>query len=373
MIFPDKYERVLEAARSITARRERVAKHMLAEWLEETVGPSLTSEELLAHIIAESLLSRIDRRLVDAKNIYLEKFDISQIEMFYTMTQGYPQVPLAHRAANAHLAHELAQHEEASMVEIGIGRGAQVASMLSELGKKSGSRLAHLTLHAVDPDPQNLVDARKQIDRIRKELPFKIRFHAVEGLVEKFSRADLAALRTPRGVPLVMNSAYTLHHILHEPGDRDLRTRILKALREELQPRLFTLVEPNANHDTESLTARLEACWSHFGTVFDLIDQADIPPERKFVIKEKFFGREIRDIFGTSDAYRCERHEPFEGWMLRLKKAGFEPYADPVTTSTEGLPERCTVQQADGLMRLGYRGAPLIAVFAYRAGTSTHA
>lgn len=367
MIFSDKYERVLDAARSITARRERVAKFMLAEWLETTVGPNLSSDALLAHIIAESLLSRIDRRLVDAKHIYLEKFDISQIEMFYTMTQGYPQVPLAHRAANGYLAHELSQHEDAAMVEIGIGRGAQVASMLSQLGAMPHSKLARLTLHAVDPDPQNLIDARKQIDGIRKGLPFKIRFHAVEGLVEKFDRSDLAQLKTPRGVPLVMNSAYTLHHILHEPGDRDLRTRILKALREELQPRLFTLIEPNANHDTESLTARLEACWAHFGTVFDLIDQADIPEDRKFVIKEKFFGREIRDIFGTSDAYRCERHEPYEGWMLRLRKAGFHPYDDTVVTPTAGLPSRCDVQQSDGLVRLGYRGEPLIAVFAYRA------
>lgn len=366
MIFEQSYERFLDVCRSITSRRERVAKAMLYDHLEGDVGPSLSSEDLLSHILAESLLNRIDRRLVEAKNIYLQKFDVSQIDMFYAMTQGYPQVPAAHRVANQYLAHELAQHERGTLVEIGVGKGVQVAGLLGRLAERKGS-LERLELIAVDPDPQNLADSKKRIDGLRRSLPFKLRFHAFEGLLETFSPTTFASMRDRAGANVVMNSAYTLHHVMHEVGDRDLRTRLLRTLNEELRPRLFTLVEPNADHDTEMLAHRLRACWEHFGNVFDLIDHADLPSEQKYVIKEKFFGRELRDIFGTSDAFRCERHEPLESWMLRLTKAGFEPY-EPVLEPDVRLPEHCTLDASEGLTRLGYRDVPLLAVFAYRGG-----
>ena len=85
----------------------------------------------------------------------------------------------------------------------------------------------------------------------------------------------------------------------------------------------------------------------------------------RFVIKEKFFGREIRDIFGTSDYFRCERHEPYESWLLRFAKAGFVPY-EPIAVPIE-LPAYCTADVSPGLVRLGYRDLALIAVFAYRS------
>ena len=75
--------------------------------------------------------------------------------------------------------------------------------------------------------------------------------------------------------------------------------------------------------------------------------------------------------FGTSDAFRCERHETVDSWLLRLVKSGWEPYGD-LGTIDMTLPTYCSASVDDGLVRLGYRGLPLLAVFAYRSGSSSN-
>lgn len=151
---------------------------------------------------------------------------------------------------------------------------------------------------------------------------------------------------------------------MHATNDTQRRGQILRTIATAWKPLLFTLVEPNADHDTENLPKRLHQCWEHFGTTFEMIDEAPIDSVQKFLIKEQFFGREIRDIFGVSDAFRCERHEPIDTWLLRLTKAGMVPAAFSLP-NTSSLPNYCTQVVSDGLIRLGYHGHPLIAVYAY--------
>ena len=369
MIFESVYDGLRDACQNFDLRRERLAKHAIEKWLEPQVGPSLPSDRLISHIIADAMLSRMDRRLVEAKNIYLESFDISQIELFYAMTKGYPQVPKAHDIANQYLCHELSLHEKASFVEIGIGRGVQVKGVIDRLAKNPG-KLRELDVIAIDPDVENLASSKALLSSL-PDLPFRFRLHQKQGFLERFDRSDFEDLAATAGKTVVMNSAYTIHHTVHPIGNSSLRTDLFGALRKTFAPRLFTLVEPSANHDTEHLGTRLRSCFEHFGTVFDLIDRSALGAEEKFVIKEKFFGREIRDIFGTSDAFRCERHETVDSWLLRLVKSGWEPYGE-LGTIDMTLPTYCSASVDDGLVRLGYRGLPLLAVFAYRSGSSSN-
>ncbi len=367
MIFEQSYESFLAACQNVTRRREQSAKHLIGGFLQEDVGPDLPNEELIAHLIAEPLLKRVDRRLVDAKNIYLQKFDISQIDLFYMMTEGYPQVPTAHAIANQYLHHALRQERKGTLFEIGAGRGVQVSKLAERLAADPG-KLERFRVIALDPDVSNLAETRRRLAEVAERTGLPIDVHPLHALLEHIGAGEYEELReVADGGPVVVNSAYTFHHTLHTPGDAEVRTRLLRKLNEEFCPRLFTLVEPNADHDNEQLARRLHACWEHFGTVFELIDEADISAEARFSIKEKFFGREIRDIFGTSDSFRCERHESTDSWLLRLVKAGFNPYEERVSLEAD-LPAYCETVEADGLVRLGYRGLPLISIFAYRGG-----
>lgn len=361
MIFEPRYIRFLGACQEVSRRRDRVAKPIIEGELLAEVSASAPNDALISHIMAEALLRRIDRTLVESKNIYLQQFDVSQIDLFYLMGRAYPQVPASHRIANHFLAHELRRHRRAVLLEIGVGKGVQLAALLDRLAQDPGE-LQALRLATLDPSEDNLADSARTLRG--KAVPFELTVEPVRRLVEQCTLADWTAIRGPLDEPLVINSAYSLHHTVHRPGDVALRTTILRQLA-SMAPRLFTLTEPSSNHDTEHLAKRFHACWEHFATVFDLIDEADLEPGARFVIKEKFFGREIRDIFGTSDYFRCERHEPYESWLLRFAKAGFVPY-EPIAVPIE-LPAYCTADVSPGLVRLGYRDLALIAVFAYRS------
>jgi hypothetical protein len=363
MIFESTYQTFLAACQDISRRRERLAKPAITRMLLPRLDPSVPNDALLSHIIAESLLRRIDRNLVESKNIYLEKFELSQIELFYAMCKGYPHVPQGHRVANQFLHHALRGWKSAALFEIGVGKAVQLAALLERLAEWPG-RLQSLKVIALDPDPQNLTDSAARVAALRPTLGFDVTFHPIEALLEQCTPDRFRAIGELAGPNLVANTAYTFHHTVHAPDDGELRTQLLRRVNEYLRPQLFTLVEPSANHDTEHLPRRLHACWEHFGTVFDLIDQSDVDAAHKFVIKEKFFGREIRDIFGTSDAFRCERHESYDSWLLRLAKAGFVPYDRAVGVDVE-LPSYGTATTADSVVRLGYRDLPLIAVFAF--------
>ena len=364
MIFEDRYKIILSACQDLRRHREQLVGPVITGQLLEEVDEDVPNELLLSHIVAEALLHRLDRRLLDGKNIYLQRFEVAQIDLFDLLRKAIPVLPQAYAIANQYLVHALRGLESAALLDIGIGKGAQVVTILRALAAEPGA-LRRLRVVALDPSASNLAEAKSAIEAavsLMPGLPFTVEIAQLRGLIERW---EPAALQHTVGVVdgVVINAAYALHHTTHPPNDQQARTDLLRRLA-GLRPRVFTLVEPNANHDTELLTRRVHSCWQHFGAVFDLVDRSDATPLEKLAIKDKFFGREVRDILGTSDTFRCERHEPYESWLLRLTKAGFKSH--PAIPLDIALPDYCWAIEREGLVRLGFRDQALIAVFAYR-------
>src|SRR4051812_47452799 len=165
MKFDERYDRFLTACQDISRRRDRLAKPVIDEQVLTEVHAGVANDALLSHIIAESLLRRIDRNLVESKNIYLQRFEISQIDLFYLTCRAYPQVSQGHAIANQFLAHELRRHASATLLEIGIGKDVQIASLLRSL-KDDPGRLQRLDIVAMDPSVQNITDATATIDAL---------------------------------------------------------------------------------------------------------------------------------------------------------------------------------------------------------------
>lgn len=342
--------------------REAFAKVTLEQHILRRVDETTSNERLMGHLVAEALMSRLDRSLVASKNIYIADFDIPQIDLFYEMATAYPHIYLSHHIANLALVREVAPLEAVTLLEIGIGKGTQVEQMFEGLARHPRRMTRRVQLIAIDPDPGNLQDAEVRVRTLASRLPFSVDIKTRLGLIERMPLESLAPLVASTRGELVINSAYTLHHIIPSKGDPHVRTTVLRKLA-ALGPRLITLIEPDSDHHEEDLTRRFHNCWTHFMAVFELVDAAPLGPAVRFSIKEKFFGREIRDMFGVADAFRCERHERTEQWELRLARAGFECAPTPVVGP---LPERCDVRSEAGAVRLGYGSTDLISVIVRR-------
>ena len=301
MIFEDRYKIILSACQDLRRHREQLAGPVIAGQLLEEVDEDVPNEQLLSHIVAEALLHRLDRRLLDGKNIYLQPFEIPQIDLFDLLRKAIPVLPQAYAIANQHLVHTLREIENAALLDIGIGKGAQMVTILRTLAADAGA-LRRLRIVALDPSASNLAESKAAIEAavsLLPGLPFTVEIAQLRGLIERWEPAALEHMIGGGIDGVAINAAYALHHTTHPPNDQQARTDLLCRLA-GLQPRVFTLVEPNANHDTELLTKRVHSCWQHFGAVFDLVDRSDASPREKLAIKDKFFGREVRDILGTT-------------------------------------------------------------------------
>lgn len=361
MIYQKGYDALLKICKQITTHRQKIAKPKIEELIYKHIDIHISNEDLLSHLISESLLKRIDRQLLESKNIYIQHFDIPQITLFYSMAKAIPFVSAGHHAANQYLAEVMGNLEAASLFEIGIGKGLQVKNLLNLL-KERKNKLETVNIIALDPDKRNLEESKVLLDHIQKELHFTLHYYSFHKMIEEFTDRDYEYIKEIGKDTVVINSAFTLHHTSHPINDHECRTNLLKKLA-QLKPLVFTLVEPNSNHDVEDLSKRFHHSWEHFGKVFKLIDESNIDESHKFSIKENFFGREIRDIFGVSDYFRTERHELYDSWLLRLSRAGFKPI-DYHDIKVE-LPEYCSYSISDGLIRMNYDNTTVVAVFGY--------
>lgn len=361
LIYQNGYEELLSICQQITSHRQALAKPRIEGQIVEHIGPETSNDRLLAHLIAESLLKRIDRQLLESKNIFVEEFDIPQTTLFYSMAEAVPFVYIGHYLANQYLVEAAQGSKSVTVFDIGIGSGKQVIQLLRLL-EAADSGVQSVNIIGLDPVLQNLESSGKAIDEIRPELPFRLKFYPFCKLVENLSKEDFETIKKTGGDTLLINSAFSFHHTSHPLNDQNTRTNLLKRLA-TLEPRLLTLVEPSSNHDTEELPKRLHHCWQHFGNVYALVDEANIDVSHKYLIKEKFFGREIRNIFGVSDYFRCERHEEYESWLLRLHRAGFKPFE--YTGLSVDLPSYCQYTVSKGLVRMDYNDITIVAVMAY--------
>ena len=361
MIYQENYDQLIDICKQITTHRQLLAKPRIEQLLLQQVDADVANDQLLSHLIAESLMRRIDRQLVESKNIFVQEFDVPQTELFYSMAEAVPFVYVGHDLANQALVQAVRDLSFFTILDIGIGNGGQVKRLLDILAGKGG-KLKAVQVIGLDPVEKNLADACTRLEQAEKNYPFKVDFQPLCSLVEELTDNDFQSIRESSKGNLIINSAFAFHHTSHPLNDPQARTELLGRL-SSLKPRLLTLVEPNSNHDTEELTKRVHHSWEHFGNVFALVDESGIDVSHKYLIKGKFFAREIRDIFGVSDHFRCERHELYDSWLLRLFKVGFKPVDLGEISVT--LPPYCQYDVSEGLVRLNYNNTTIVVMMAF--------
>lgn len=274
------------------------------------------SDKMLTALFIKSIKQHIGPISVD-EHIYLRKFALPQIKLFDLIIKHFPFVNMGHRILNLSMISNLVKFEYATLVDIGMGRGIQVSSLLEMLKEHDDCKLKQLNIIGIEPIKEALEVAEKLIIENTLNFPFKVIFTPVNQFVEEIDFSKLSQNIPDNNEALILNESLTLHHV-QESKKRD---EFLASL-ESLKPLQFMLMEPNVDHFEPNFHKRFENCYQHFYHVFKVIDGLDIPKDEQNALK-LFFGREIDDIIGKQNSERYERHEPATRWIERLKKAGF--------------------------------------------------
>lgn len=287
------------------------------------------AEGRIAQAFARALVARNKQSSHHTGNLYNSAYGVmDMIAAFNVLVNSTPLVTFGHRFANHSILAAIAGAPAVYLLDLGIGSGLQWFHLMEQLASQPGKPpVLHLT--GIDI-PDNGADPAQRL----KETGHRLQAHAqrlglqlsFEYFATKLEDFDLNTISIDPQQKLVVNAALTLHHIPDElvalPDQRD---RVLQQIR-ALKPVIFTLTEPDSEHNRLDYLPRLRESLRHYYTVFDVLDTllpADLA-ERQ-IIEQEFFGREIINVVSCEGSERVERHERDEAWQRRLIRNGFSP------------------------------------------------
>ncbi|MDX5421888.1 MAG: histidinol-phosphate transaminase [Hymenobacteraceae bacterium] len=357
-------------------------QHAPAEHAAERINELMTAasglnnaEARVALAFAKAFAAKTQQNSHHAGNLYNSTFGVmDMISAFNVLVNATPLVSFGHRFANHIILSAISGAREVYLLDLGIGSGLQWFHLMEQLAKlPDGSPVLHLT--GID-----IPDSGEEPTRRLRETGIRLEEHAqrlgipfsYEGIASRLEDFDLGTLHIAPAQALVVNSALTLHHIPDQlVAQPDQRDSILRQIR-DLKPLVFTLTEPDSEHNKLDYLPRLRESLRHYHTVFDVLDTL-LPqdmPERQ-VIEQEFFGREIINVVSCEGMDRVERHERNEAWQRRLIRNGFSPVVHPdlVQELTEGLqlhPNFSLIHNGAGYT-LHWKDTNIIASTAWRA------
>lgn len=362
-----KYATLLAVVHETLADRIDSARALLADLVDDHLDAGAHGDDLQYYIFASALSKRLASDKSAEINLYLRQFEKTQISLFNLLAQHLPTVSLAGPLANEVMAGYMGGMEQVTLLDVGIGSGRQEVALLHLLAQQ-GRLPRTLNVIAIEPDAGSLLEAGFALGETAEALGVALEFHPVHKVVEELDEDDWAMFAS-FGTPLFVLGAFAVHHVRSAPGEH-ARDDLFRRLR-TLNPDAVVLCEPSSNHDSSSLVERFEAAWHHFGLTFRIIDGLEVDEREKAAMK-MFFAREIEDILANAEETRCERHEPVDHWVRRLREAGFTPCAEWETVSAPaGGPVRVTAR--DGYLGLDYGDETLVAILCATSGVPARA
>lgn len=182
------YDAIRASCAALLAEPDSATKTALKRFVLRYVDHSTRNGELLSHLVAEALLQRFDRGLVENSNVYVQSLEHSQTTLFYLMADAVPFVRASHAVANCMLLDGLDDADTACLLELGTGRGMQLTTLLERIAQEK-RHMRRLDIIGIDPVEDNLLATERHLSALRPHLGFQVCFQPVHGLIERFSRA----------------------------------------------------------------------------------------------------------------------------------------------------------------------------------------
>jgi len=277
--------------------------------IKQLLRNTLCAEEeaYLAHFF-DIFLDAIDGSKEESGNLYSEN---EMLEAFEQFCEKVPFVNFGYNFVAKCINNYPRNYEKIKIIDLGIGSGRQWQAFLKNVSTQ-------ITLIGVDlPTSNNKNTFNKLTEKFRGT---HINFIPI---LEAIENTDFSKFIKEESEFLVVNASLALHHILPEIFSNSGRQSVIEKIA-DLKPDLFTLVEPDSDHNNMSVPSTIIEAMAHYMTVFNALSEHIKDQHILSIIEQSFFGREIKNILGHSDEKRFERHERYQQWEQRLSRAGFE-------------------------------------------------
>lgn len=290
------------------------------------------------------------------RNTYLKDLAIPQIVLFDILANQFPIVLTAQALVNNLIYQHKKGNHSITLLDIGIGRGIQIIRLLKLLNQISD--LEQVNIIGIELFEPALTHTTNQLQQLSEVLRFKINFLPINSSAETTDFKSINAWIKEQQAPLLVNASLCLHHI----QKLDERIELFNNVK-SLNPKLFTLIEPNANCFTDEFDLRLANTFMHFNALYSYINSLTLKDEEKKGLKQ-FFSTELFDTIALPDQHRFERYEEGQAWVKIANDAGFKSYDLTECINEIHIPEIEIQTAPEKYIWFGYKGTPLLSVIA---------
>lgn len=317
------------------------------------------------YVFGGAIANRLSKDSIKKANLYLNDYEIPQIYLFNLLANRVPIVSLTTILANDAMLRYAEGRQELHLMDVGIGTGRQIVTLFEQMHAR-GVAPEKVHVVGIEPADWSLDLAEKNVLEAAERLGISCTFEPICNVAENMQEHEWTQLAERLDRPII-NASFALHHI-RDIDSEDVRTQVLARLR-TLDPSALILCEPNSNHLERDYIERFRNCFSHFSTVFKVIDRLDISQEDGDALKIQFFGREINDILGNPiEDRRTERHERTTSWVDRLAQSGFVPASDMPIPDSVGHDVVDVKAHEQGYYSLDFGGETMVSVLIAEPG-----
>lgn len=325
--------------------------------------------------VATHFIDALARRVygVASSSIGSHSDSLSELLHFH-FYETCPYLKFAHFTANQAILEAFAGHKVVHVIDFNLMHGLQWPALIQALALRPGGP-PRLRLTGIGPPQPGGNDVLQEIGKKLRQLAdtVKVEFEFRGVVAMKLDDIKPWMLQMRHGEAVAVNSVLQLHKLLYSNGPVRAIDEVLRSV-QALNPRIFTVVEHEANHNNPSFLGRFMEALHYYSTMFDSLAACNLPSEsNEQVLAEMYLGREIYNIVACENAARTERHENLVQWRLRLLKAGYRPiqlglnaFKQASTLLTLFSGEGYRVEEKLGCLTLGWHTRPLIAASAWQ-------
>ncbi|CAM0953667.1 unnamed protein product [Alopecurus aequalis] len=250
-------------------------------------------------------------------------------ELYRQFYEAGPYLKFAHFTANQAILEAFEGCDHLHIIDLAIMQGVQWPALIKTLSLRPDKPLS-LRITGVGPAPAT-DGPRNELEEIGVRLAEFARSVEVPFSYRVVTADTLDALQPwmfqlVPGEALAVNCICQLHRLLVDPdaASTSMPSPIDAVLGwvAAMQPRVFTIVEQEADHNKPSLAERFDNALFYYGAVFDSMEALSGNRRAGGLGAEAYLQREIFDIVCDEGSARVERHEPLSLWCARLWRAG---------------------------------------------------
>ncbi|KAH7280259.1 hypothetical protein KP509_37G058000 [Ceratopteris richardii] len=333
----------------------------------------------IASYFAESLSQRIYPASKDNWARIYEAEAVSEM-LYASFYEACPYLKFAHFTANQAILEAFQGHKVVHIIDFNLMQGSQWPELIKALAVRSEGP-PHLRMTGIGPPRPDNKDVLQEVGVKLAELAGSVNVEfSFRGMVAaKLDDVKPWYFEVKPGEAIAVNSILQMHRLLygHVASDpsKALIDEVLSSIK-SLNPKVVTVVEQEANHNSNMFLERFVEALHYYSTMFDSLEASSLDPlGPEMVCSEMYLGREIANIVAREGAERVERHEPLSAWRKRMSNAGFKQVHlgsnafDQVSYMLKYFSgEGYTVEENRGCLTLGWHNRPLIAASAWECG-----